>query len=167
MAERKQGYPLGSFRFRLSIPGVEDSFAAFSYCSGFSYNQKVAGIRFGDDPPMVGHGVFYGGDYSEITFRRGVIENTDLFNYVFRAQNDFKRPDGNKVLKDGTDLILTVYKDDGTPGARWTFHQATLSGYRLGEMNASDSGILLETFTFKFFMGVDMEIPKDNEKGLP
>lgn len=164
MSELMQGYPLGAFRFQLSIPGVDKAFAAFSYCSGFSYQQKSLPVRFGDDKPLTVNVVPYSGEYSKITFKRGVIQDVDLFNFALRAQTDFKPAPGNKAFSKGKDLILTVFKDDGKPGMRWVFHNSTLSSYELGAMDALRNEILIESYTFAFADGVDRVIPLDKEE---
>lgn len=155
MAFRSEEYPLTAMRFKLSIKGVDDSFASFAYCSGFSYKQTGIFGRFGDSGVTGGNNMLTGYDFTPITFKRGVIEDKDLFQYVMRAAHDFKNVP--KILDDKT-IILKVMKDDGEPGVIWTFKDCSLSGYQLGPMDASRSEILMESFTFKFF-DLEKEIP--------
>lgn len=155
MAFRSEEYPLTAMRFKLSIKGVDDNFASFAYCSGFSYKQNGIFGRFGDSGLAGGNSMLTGFEFSPITFRRGVIEDKDLFQYVMRAPHEFKNIPS--ILDDKT-IILTVLKNNGDPGIIWTFKDCRLSGYQLGPLDASRGEILMESFTFKFF-NLEKEIP--------
>lgn len=148
MAVRSEDYPLTSMRFKLSIKGVDDHFASFAYCSGFSYKTSSFFGRFGDSGITGGNTMLTGYDFTPITFKRGVIEDVDLFKYVIRASDDFKNTPN--ILDDKT-IILTVLKDNGDAGVMWTFGDCALSGYQLGPLDASRSEILMESFSFKFY----------------
>ena len=156
MAKRSEEYPLTALRFKLSIKGVDDNFASFAYCSGFSYKPKYISGKFGDSGYATTHGMLMGYEFTPLTFKRGVIEDTKLFNYVMQVPHGFKNVP--KILDDKT-LILTVLKDNGKAGAIWTFKKCSLSGYQLGPMDASRSEILMESFTFGF-RDVEMQIPE-------
>lgn len=156
MAQRSQDYPLTSLRFKLSIQGMDDNFASFSYCSGFSYQQKSIFGKFGDSGINGGNPIPVGVEFSKITFRRGVIEDMKLFNMALKAAHGYKGvPD---ILSDNN-LILTVMKDDGTPGMIWIFKNVGLSSYQLGEMDAMRGEVLMESFTFGF-LDVERKLPE-------
>ena len=155
MAFRSEEYPLTAMRFKLSIKGVDDNFASFAYCSGFSYKQTGFFGRFGDSGLKGGNNMLTGYQFSPITLKRGVIEDEALFQYVLRAAHEFKNIPN--ILDDKT-IILKVLKDNGDPGVIWTFKDCALSGYELGPMDASRSEILMESFTFKFY-DLEKEIP--------
>ena len=156
MAQRNPGYPLTTLRFKLSIKGVDDNFASFSWCSGFSYQQKSISGRFGDGGVTGNYKMLVGYEFSKITFRRGVIEDTKLFDMALRAPHDFQ---GVPSILDDSTIILTVLKNDGAPGMIWTFTGCSLCGYQLGEMDALRGEVLMESFTFAF-KNVERKVPE-------
>ena len=60
MAFRSEEYPLTAMRFKLSIKGVDDNFASFAYCSGFSYKHTGIFGRFGDSGLKGGNNMLTG-----------------------------------------------------------------------------------------------------------
>jgi phage tail-like protein len=118
MATSRQD-PYGPFNFRVTItPGTGDTIpAAFSDVSGMNAEVTHADYRAGNDPANHVRKVPLMNKSGDVTFKRGLVGGTDLFDWIDKAKN------GNVAAK-ATIVIELLSEDRTATVATWQLANA-------------------------------------------
>ena len=125
--------PYKNFPFRVEIEGLTVS--GFSEVSGLSATADVIEYREGADvtttrklPGLV--------KYPNVTFRRGVTGSRELFDWWTTVVN------GSVQRR----TVVVILLDDGrTEVLRWILHDAWITKFEFGELNAEGNDVAIET----------------------
>jgi phage tail-like protein len=126
--------PFRNFNFLVQIDGITQ--ASFSECSGLSSTTEVIEYREGGDNTTV-HKVVGKTSYDNITLRRGITDNLELWNWRQQVV------DGNVQRKHGALIVFSL--DGGTEVARWNFFNAWPTKFELPSFTAKGNDVAIET----------------------
>jgi len=131
MAERT--YPYKNFKYQLEIDGL--NVGGFSEVSGFDASYDIIEYREGNmsPTPMKMPGLI---KYGNVTLKKGVTNNTDLFNWVKSGM------EGGTVRKTVT---LTLLGESGEPAAAWRILDAWPAKYDAPAFQATSSEVAIES----------------------
>jgi phage tail-like protein len=133
------------FYVELLLDGNTEADGLFMECKGLKYSQDV--IEFAESYPQPWGKASVGrvmrtklpgnGKVSDISLRRGMSASTTLWQWIYEVQN------GNwaKKWKDGS---LTLYRQNGQPGARFQFFRAWPVNYTVADSSVSNSDLAVE-----------------------
>jgi phage tail-like protein len=130
---RRASDPFASFNFLVEIDGVTR--AGFSEVTGLNTEVNVVEYREGTDPntPRKLPGLFKN---SNVTLKRGVSLDTDLFNlYKTAVDGDIRRVNMSIVLRD----------EKQTEVVRWNLLEAWVSKYVVPDLKANANEMAIET----------------------
>jgi phage tail-like protein len=130
---RRASDPFASFNFLVEIDGVTR--AGFSEVTGLNTEVNVIEYREGTDPntPRKLPGLFKN---SNVTLKRGVSLDTDLFNlYKTAVDGDIRRVNMSIVLRD----------EKQTEVVRWNLRDAWPSKYVIPDLKANANEMAIET----------------------
>jgi phage tail-like protein len=133
MATGDRRDPYHSYHFLVEIDGITR--AGFRECSGLDSTQDPIDYREGDDG-LVTHKLPGLVKYSNISLKRGVTDDTDLWNWrLLAASGNVDRRNGSIVLLD----------DTGTEKVRWNFMAGWPSKWTGPSFNATGNELAIET----------------------
>ncbi len=135
-------YPYKNFRFKVESKGT--IIAGFSDVTGFDASYEVVEYREGNFPDITATKQPGIAKYSNITFKKGVIDAIDLFQWV----EDIKSGDPAKYRREN--ITITLLKDGAgeTAAAQWVLKNAWPCKYTGPELKASASEIAVESVEF-------------------
>lgn len=126
--------PFRSFNFRLEVDGLE--LASFSECSGVSAEGNAVDYREGTDRNNSVRKLPGLRTYSNITLKRGITRNDELFRWYTNVAN------GVSDRRNGTVILMNEEHQDVV---RWNFENAFVNKYEGPTLNASGNEIAIET----------------------
>jgi phage tail-like protein len=148
-------YPLTSFNFAVEIYPDGDSAplaeAAFAECDGIELTMDVKTIRQGgaNDRAYRVPGVV---NYSNLTLKRGVTGNLDLWDWVQRSTAD-------PGLRANAEVI--VFEADGsTEAMRYQLHRCLPIKFKAPTLSAKDGQVAIEEFQLAYEK-FDVVAPKE------
>jgi phage tail-like protein len=148
-------YPLTSFNFAVEIYPDGDSSplaeAAFAECDGIELTMDVKTIRQGgaNDRAYRVPGVV---NYSNLTLKRGVTGNLDLWDWVQRSTAD-------PGLRANAEVI--VFEADGsTEAMRYQLHRCLPIKFKAPTLSAKDGQVAIEEFQLAYEK-FDVVAPKE------
>jgi phage tail-like protein len=125
--------PYKNFPFRVEIGGVAAS--GFSEVSGLSAQAQVIEYREGSDTTTVRKlpGLI---KYPNVTLRRGLTQSRELWDWWMTVVdgNVQRREVGIVLLDDARKEVL-----------RWVLHDAWITTFEMGELNAEGNDVIIET----------------------
>jgi phage tail-like protein len=127
--------PLGNFRFRLEIDGVQS--AGFSEVEIGETTTQVIEYREGNDHSHVRKlpGLT---KYGNVTLKRGVTDSLELFNWHLRIVN-------GQIAANRRNVVIVVLDEAGADVARYVVSEAWPSKYHPGDLNARGNDVFIET----------------------
>lgn len=126
--------PYKAFNFKLEL-GTE-AVAGFRECSGLSFTTDPVEYREGTDVPNHMRKLTAMCKKSNISLKRGMTQNKDLFTWYKTVLNGaVERRDGAIVLQD----------EQHNPVMRWNFENGWICKWEGPMMNASSNDIALES----------------------
>jgi phage tail-like protein len=128
--------PFGNYNFLAEFDGI--GVAAFQEVSGLDSTVETVEYREGNDP-MHARKLPGRTSYSNITLRRGVTDNTDLFEWHKQVIDGVP----TNIRRSGAIVLLDRQRQEV---ARWTFHGAWPTKYTAPSFNATDNQIAIEAF---------------------
>ena len=148
-------YPLTSFNFAVEIYPDGNSAplaeAAFAECDGIELTMDVKTIRQGgaNDRAYRVPGVI---NYSNLTLKRGVTGNLDLWDWVQRSTAD-------PGLRANAEVI--IFKADGsTEAMRYQLHRCLPIKFKAPTLSAKDGQVAIEEFQLAYEK-FDVVAPKE------
>lgn len=144
-----EAYPYKSYRFKVEIGGV--MVAGFSEVSGFDATFDVVEYREGDaadNTPRKQPGLV---KYSNIVFKRGVIDEIEFFNWIDEI-------DKGQITQDRKTVTVQLYNDEDTVVASWQILRAWPCKYTGPELKGNSSEIAMESIEFAHEGLVRLEI---------
>ena len=135
MAETgKRDDPYGQFNFLVEIDGVAR--AGFMECSGLTTDTDPIDYREGADVRLNVRKIPGLRKYTNVVFKRGMTQDLDLWNWRKAIINgDTQRRSADVILLDeARNEVL-----------RWRVHEAWISKYESGPLNAKTNDVTLET----------------------
>ena len=141
-------YPelFSAFRFLVEIENSGVTSAAFTQFSGVKVNVQTITARGGNDERGVMETIPVGTNFAPVTFRKGVIGDNELLDWLFSAA----APSGSGPS--GLNLRRTInvvaLDDHGNRGVTWSLKNAMPIAYELSPMDGSRSEVLTESMTF-------------------
>ncbi len=130
-------YPYKNYRFKVEIDGV--MVAGFNEISGFDATITVAEYREGDaavNTPRKQPGLV---KYTNITFKRGVIDENEFLPWVVDAFS------GKLTRKT---IVINLYDDADAIVASWQLINAWPARYAGPELNGMGSEVAVESIEF-------------------
>lgn len=135
MAETgKRDDPYGQFNFLVEIDGVAR--AGFMECSGLTTDTDPIDYREGADVRLNVRKIPGLRKYTNVVFKRGMTKDLDLWTWRKAIINgDTQRRSADVILLDeARNEVL-----------RWRVHEAWISKYESGPLNAKTNDVTLET----------------------
>ncbi len=132
MASGSRTDPYKNFNFLVEIDGI--TVAGFTECTGLESETEVIEYREGNEASTLRKlpGLT---DYSNITLRRGVTDNKELYNWRKSVI------DGQTERKSGSIILLNDKQEEV---ARWNFKQGWPCYMAGPDLNALESEIAIE-----------------------
>jgi phage tail-like protein len=126
--------PYRGFNFHVELDGISQ--ASFQECSGLDAGTDVVEYREGSDKGNHVRKLSGLNKYSPITLKRGIIDSDELWKWRKTVI------DGKTERKSGSIVLLD---ESGTERLRWNFSNAWPSKWTAPALNATASGIAVET----------------------
>lgn len=134
-----EAYPYKNYRFKVEIGGV--LVAGFSEVTGFDATFDIVEYREGDavdntvrkQPGLV--------KYSNITFKRGIIDSVEFFTWIEEINTGQIEPERKTVT-------IQLFDDEDTPVAAWQILRAWPCKYNGPDFKGSSSEVAMETIEF-------------------
>lgn len=132
--------PYRNYNFKLEVGN--DIQGHFTYCSGVDINVDVIRYREGGERQIV---KALGGQvsYNEVTFRYGITDSRDLFDWFMKAVTQGS-PEPRNVS------IVLLANDGVTEKMRWNLGAAWPSAWRGAALDALGREIAIESVTLVF-----------------
>lgn len=130
-------YPYKNYRFKVEIEGT--MVAGFNEVTGFDATIDVIEYREGDatiNTPRKQPGLV---KYSNITFKRGVIDEIEFFSWVEESFN------GNLTRKT---IVINLYDDADEVVASWQLVNAWPAKYTGPDLNGLGAEVAIESIEF-------------------
>lgn len=130
-------YPFKNYRFKVEIEGV--MVAGFNEVTGFDATIDVIEYREGDAPlntPRKQPGLV---KYSNITFKRGVIDETEFFTWIEEVYS------GNLTRKT---IVVNLHDDSDAIVASWQIVNAWPAKYTGPDLNGMGAEVAVESIEF-------------------
>jgi len=129
-----QDHPFRAMNFRVEIDGIASS--SFSECSGLASSVDVVEYREGADPSLSARKLPGLRKYANITLKRGVTQDKELFNWYRNILNgEVDRRNGSIILQD----------DKRNDVLRWQFRNGWICKYEGPTLNGHSSEVAMET----------------------
>jgi len=143
-----QNMPFGAFRFLVETDGQKKIGAAFTSISGIRMTTQMAKARAGSDARGV-QGNYPGiTEFGNVKLEKGVVGyEGEFFNWLF-STNFPRNTEGPKSKDVYRDLRIIALNQNGKARVVFTLKNATPVSYELGEMDASQSAVLMESIEF-------------------
>jgi phage tail-like protein len=133
-ADRKD--PYRGFNFTVELEKTSGAVAGFREASGMSFTTDATEYREGSDPDLHVRKLMGLRKYANITLKRGVTRNTELWRWYEAVVNgDDDRRNGAIVMRD----------EHQAPVLRWQFVGGWICKYESSALNATDSQVAVET----------------------
>jgi phage tail-like protein len=126
--------PLRGFNFRLELDNT--SVAAFRECTGLSENTDPVDYREGTDAWLSVRKLPGLRKFSNITLKRGITENKDLWNWYKNILN------GTDDRRNGAIVLQDEQHNDVL---RWNFLNGWICKWEGPSMNATSNDVAIET----------------------
>lgn len=126
-------FVLRNFNFILEVDGLQ---TGFSEVSGIDAKIKPITYREGTFPANTVAKLSGLTEYGDITLKRGITDNMDLFNWINDVAN-------GKVER--KTVTLTALSEDRTPIAIWKMIEAWPVSYTVNEFKGDGNEISIET----------------------
>lgn len=142
-------YPYKGYRFKVEIGGV--MVAGFSEVTGFDATFDVVEYREGDasdNTPRKQPGLV---KYSNVTFKRGVIDAVEFFTWIDEIDKG-QLPNERKVV------TVQLFNDEETVVAAWQLLRAWPCKYTGPELKGLSSDVAMESIEFAHEGLVRLEI---------
>jgi phage tail-like protein len=145
-ADTERYDPYKSFNFLVEITGnMVFAKAGFSKVSGLSASTDVTEYREGGDnltttkiPGLT--------KFDPITLERGMSEDKDMWNWAMKIFSIGSDGVQNAPKYKAT-MTIKLLDRDRTVVRTWVVPNAWVSGYKTGDMDASQSAVMIETLT--------------------
>jgi phage tail-like protein len=138
-------FPPASFCYAVAIDGSRDEKASFQEVSGIEVSTEVetiseAGLN------TYSHRVPKRTSYGNLVLKRGLfVKDSKLLNWVKDSvQSGF----GVKIKP--KPIVITLFDPDGVSHVSWSFANAYPVKWSLGQLNAMESKIAVETIEFAY-----------------
>ena len=133
MVDRKD--PYRSFRFLVEIDGITQ--AGFSEATIPDTTTDIVEYREGNEPATLRKlpGLT---KFGNVTLKWGAADSLVVYNWR-KLVEDGKMKDTRK------NMAINIMNEDGSPGARWEFHNAWPSKYKAPDLNAKGNDVAIET----------------------
>jgi len=144
-----EAYPYKSYRFKVEIGGV--MVAGFNEVSGFDATFDVVEYREGDaadNTPRKQPGLV---KYSNITFKRGVIDAVEFFTWIDEI-------DKGQITQERKTVTVQLFNDEDTVVAAWQILRAWPCKYTGPELKGLSSEVAMESIEFAHEGLVRLEI---------
>ncbi|MBN2825961.1 MAG: phage tail protein [Campylobacterales bacterium] len=138
MADERRD-PYVGFNFRMEIDGIE--VAGFKEISALGMESEVIEYWEGDDINTTVKKQPGITNYSNITFKRGIAEGTDLYEWCATI-NDQSREVERKTV------TINLLDDAGEPQKTYTLYEAWPCAYRTSDLDGSASELAMEEVEF-------------------
>jgi len=139
--------PYKSSKFRVEWAGIQH--AGFQKVSGLNRTSEEITYREGPDemtfrkqPGLT--------TYDDITLERGIMPtgNTELWDWLslvdeFGVEGSPVEPEYKK------DIAIVLLDKDGSEVRKWEVYRTWISGYSLGDFDATANDVLIKTITLK------------------
>ena len=144
-------YPelFSAFRFLVEIENSGVTSAAFTQFSGVKVNVQTITARGGNDERGVMETIPVGTNFAPVTFRKGVIGDNELLDWLFAAASVTKGLGSPTGLNLQRTINVVALDDKGNRGVTWTLQDAMPIAYELSPMDGSRSEVLTESMTFE------------------
>ncbi|MGL4790222.1 MAG: phage tail protein [Anaerotignaceae bacterium] len=132
-------YPYKGFRFKVEIGGV--IVAGFNEVTGFDATFDIVEYREGDaadNTPRKQPGLV---KYSNVTFKRGVIDAIEFFAWIDEI-------DKGTITNDRKNITIQLLNDEESLVAAWQLLRAWPCKYTGPELKGLSSDIAMETIEF-------------------
>ncbi len=132
-----EAYPYKNYRFKVEIEGTQ--VAGFSEVTGFDATFDVIEYREGDaadNTPRKQPGLV---KYSNITFKRGVIDEKEFFDWITEI-------DEGKVER--KTVTINLHNDEDEVVASWQLLRAWPCKYTGPDLNGMGSEVAMESIEF-------------------
>lgn len=126
--------PLGSYRFRVRIDGLE--VAEFSECSGLEMTVKFEEVREGGQNEFV-HRLPGRVEYGNLTLRRGYAKSNQFFTWCLTVFNR------RKIQR--KKVVVALVAQDGKQVMEWTFLDAYPVKWSGPAFKAGENAIAIES----------------------
>jgi phage tail-like protein len=136
MATGKRSDPYRSFKFRVSIGGIQR--AGFREVSGLDAATDTIDYREGDDKTLTIHKLPGLKKFSNLTFKRGITDDMELWNWrkkVMDGKIKECRQNGSIILMD----------DEGNDVAQWDFVDAWPTKWTGPSFNSTANEVAIDT----------------------
>jgi phage tail-like protein len=134
MATGDRNDPYRGYNFRIELDNT--SVAAFREATGLSLNTDPVDYREGTDVWLSVRKLPGLRKYSNITFKRGITENEDLWKWYKNILNGVDdRRNGAVVLQD----------EQHNDVLRWEFQNGWICKWEGGSLNATSNDVVIET----------------------
>ncbi len=134
-----EAYPYKSYRFKVEIGGV--MVAGFSEVTGFDATFDIVEYREGDaadNTPRKQPGLV---KYSNIVFKRGVIDAVEFFTWIDEI-------DKGQLAQERKTVTVQLYNDEDTVVAAWQILRAWPYKYTGPELKGNSSEVAMESIEF-------------------
>jgi phage tail-like protein len=136
--------PFRSFNFR--VEGVQ--VASFSEVSGLSSDGDAVDYREGTDVALSVRKLSALRKWSNVTFKKGVTQNLDLWNWYRNIVNG---------VRDRRDCTVVLQNEEHVDVLRWHLENAYVNKYEISTLTASGNDVVVETIEL-VHEGLTMEV---------
>lgn len=133
MPDRKD--PFRNYRFKVQCDGL--NVASFAEVTGFDAQTNSADYREGDETLLTTRKLPGLAKYSNITLKKGVIEDLNIYNWAISM------PTQGKIIR--RNLTITLMDEAGNDKAAWQVSNAWPVKYSVSEFKAQGNEVLMET----------------------
>lgn len=133
--------PYAGFNFRMEIDGVE--VAGFKEITGIEMSTEVIDYSEGDDQNYTVRKIPGNTNYTNITFKRGIVEGTDLWEWCDTI-NDHAREIERKSV------TINLLDNEGEPQKTYTLYEAWPCRYKTADLDATADELALEEIEFVY-----------------
>lgn len=156
-------YPPLSYCFQVEIEGFPTELG-FQQVSGLSANVEFEDVREGGINTHV-HKVPVKTTFNDVTLKRGLLANSSLVGeWVREATEQFLFDPKNVTIKLLNPQQRDAEKKKQGVMALWRLEGAVPKSWELGDFNAEENAILIETLTLTFSRFVHGDNTKGNQK---
>lgn len=135
MAGERKVDPFRNYRFTVQCEGL--NVASFAEVTGFDAQTNSADYREGDDALLTTRKLPGLAKYSNITLKKGVIEDLNIYNWAISM------PTQGKIIR--RNLTISLMDEAGNVKASWQIENAWPVKYSVSEFKAQGNEVLMET----------------------
>lgn len=133
--------PYAGFNFRMEIDGVE--VAGFKEISGLEMTAEVIEYAEGDEDNAWTHKIPGRTSFSNVTFKRGIVEGTELWEWC-ETINDYPREIERKSI------TINLLDNEGEPQKTYTIYEAWPCRYSVDSFDATGNDLAMEEIEFAY-----------------